>query len=515
MFKNKLPVSGKKGIIYLILGTLAVKWLSSFVKKKEPELGHNFRKFLHKEKNEIKKFSDGKESFGKYCQDSCSLFMDYFIPHECNGHKPKILRTKSLAIIAAILITAKLVMGAYLFLVYPNQAHMSEEVVNRVLVLVNEERKAQGLNELTMNSALNTYALAKANDMLDKDYFAHYSPDGKKPWDFIDRNQYKYVFVGENLAMNFTNADSVHMALMNSESHKHNILNERYNDVGLAMVTGVINGKTTNILVQFFATQNPLNLAAKTSEVKTAGTNEVAVVPKAAPVVEVKTVVKAPQVKQAVAVKPAPVEVKPKVVEAPKVEASKVETPAPVVEKPASEKLAETPVAPKPPVVENEPVQDLTAELASAQSVNKTLNESSEAVQPKLERKYAPGYEEGDIEGRDINLMAPEEQDPVLFKANTSPNTEIDNFKMIEVKSFANIDETFALTATIVKIVRYGLITILALVCLALIVNIVVKIEVQHHSVIFQTLFLLVLISGLLFMRTHFMESAVTDLLIV
>lgn len=511
MFKNKKPFSGKKGIFYLVLGTFVAKLLSSYFKKKTPDMCQNFRNFLHKEKNEIKELATGKESFGRYCQDSCSLFKDYFIPHKCNGHKPKILRTRSLAVIAIMLISLKVAVGGYLFLTYPNEARMSENVVNKVLLLVNSERVAQGLNELELNPSLSKFALDKANDLIAKDYFAHYSPDGKKPWDFIDRSEYKYLFVGENLAMNFTTADSVHRALMNSESHKHNILNDRYDDVGLAMATGVINGRTTNVLVQFFATRNSPHLASETTDVRTAGTTDL------------NTDV---AIKEVEAVRPTEVPVEEK-------EAQTEPVPLEVKEEinPVS---AERPVDPAPEVIENtekeavvEPEkpddsaparkinnEEFQTEVAAAESTDSFIENSSVVGQPKLETKILKVNEELVNTEPEI-VMDYNKKDPVVFKTSVSPNTDIDNYKMIETKSFANEDETFALTAMIVKITRYVFITILALVCLALVVNIVVRLEVQHHSVIIQTLFLLILISGLLYMRTHFLDSTVTDLLII
>jgi len=39
--------------------------------------------------------------------------------------------------------------------------------------------------------------------MLQNNYFDHYSPSGKSPWDFIDSTGYYFQYAGENLAMNF------------------------------------------------------------------------------------------------------------------------------------------------------------------------------------------------------------------------------------------------------------------------------------------------------------------------
>jgi hypothetical protein len=155
---------------------------------------------------------------------------------------------------------------SFSFLTNPFQAFMSEAIQKQVLELVNIERSAQNLASLKSNSVLNQSALAKANDMIAKGYFAHFSPSGEKPWDFINRDKYPYLYVGENLAMNFTSANSAHKALMNSPSHKKNIMNEQYTEVGMAVISGEISGKQTNILVQMFATRSSIEPATAVAE---------------------------------------------------------------------------------------------------------------------------------------------------------------------------------------------------------------------------------------------------------
>jgi hypothetical protein len=237
---------------YIILGGFIVKKLFSVLKKDAKKIEENFEDFLDEEKKEAEELANGKESFQKYFQNTCSIFKVYFIPAECNEYKPKILRTKSLAIIAVILILFKALIVSYLFFIYPNVARMSEIISQEIYNLVNNERTGNNLNALIFNDKLNIAAQAKANDMVKNNYFAHKSPDGKMPWDWIDRNEYAYLYAGENLAMNFTSAFSAHQALIMSESHKKNILNSRYSDIGIAMAKGVINGRETNVLVELF-----------------------------------------------------------------------------------------------------------------------------------------------------------------------------------------------------------------------------------------------------------------------
>lgn len=253
MNKNTQKPKKKHWIFRLILGGIILKAITCLFKRRK-DISCNLKEFIHEEEREVKELRTGKENFRKYCSDSYALFHDYFIPSEKNDHKPKILRPRSLAIITVSAVAVKLIVVAYLFLVYPNQAMMSDIIVKRVFELTNQSRTENGLNTLAMNSVLSASASAKANDMINNNYFAHYSPTGVKPWDWISRADYPYIFVGENLAMNFTSADAVHKALMNSPSHKKNILNERYTDLGLAMLSGEIDGKNTNILVELFGT---------------------------------------------------------------------------------------------------------------------------------------------------------------------------------------------------------------------------------------------------------------------
>ncbi|MBU4347684.1 CAP domain-containing protein, partial [Patescibacteria group bacterium] len=226
----------KHWLLCLILGGFIVKLFAFiFEKERREKIRNNFKDFFNKEKKEIKELANNEESFEKYCGDSSSIFKDYFIPCDSNNNKPKILRIRALTAIVVVLILIKLAATGYLFFIYPNKAKMAEEISKQILELINQERTANNLSPLSTDPALNNSALAKARDMLNNNYFAHKSPGGKMPWDWINRGEYGYLFVGENLAMNFTSARSAHAALMLSESHKKNILNDKYADIGLAV----------------------------------------------------------------------------------------------------------------------------------------------------------------------------------------------------------------------------------------------------------------------------------------
>ena len=258
--------SSKKWLIYLILGGFLIE-LFRFLYRlfgSSEAIKKNLKDFVKEERREVNELKSGQESFKKYCQDSCSLFVDYFVPSDCNSYRPKFLRPKSLIIILIAMVAMKIFVTGYLFLIYPNEARMESQMTAEILRLTNDDRIKNGLAPLNLNSALNIAAMAKAEDMGAKNYFAHYGPDGKKPWEWIDRSQYSYVLAGENLGMNFSSANSVHTALMDSPTHRHNILNDKYSDIGLAVISCTIDGEKTNVLVEMFGKQSTKNLATET-----------------------------------------------------------------------------------------------------------------------------------------------------------------------------------------------------------------------------------------------------------
>lgn len=256
--KNLKNKEGKNWVIYLILAGALTKILAYFFKSKK----HDLKKLVKTEISEMNELMRGEESREEFCRDSFCALRDFFVPHKGNGHRPHVLHPHSLATIAFSLAMLKATIVSFAFLTNPFQAWMSEAIQNQVLALVNQERAAQEMSVLKINSVLNASALEKAEDMIEQGYFAHFSPDGKKPWDFINRNDYAYLFVGENLAMNFTSANSVHKALMDSPSHRKNILNDQYTEVGMAVISGELEGKQTNVLVQMFATKAEVQTAA-------------------------------------------------------------------------------------------------------------------------------------------------------------------------------------------------------------------------------------------------------------
>lgn len=150
----------------------------------------------------------------------------------------------------------------------------SDITVDIIIRLVNDARKSAHVAILKKNDMLQKAAEEKAQDMIDNNYFAHVSPQGKSPWDWVNKNNYGYKYAGENLAINFTNAEEQQEAWMDSPTHKKNILNENYDETGVAVKYGLIDGHKTLVVVQMFGKQMQENIAvSNVSENSTVNTN--------------------------------------------------------------------------------------------------------------------------------------------------------------------------------------------------------------------------------------------------
>jgi len=174
------------------------------------------------------------------------------IPSKHNEYFPHIWREKPFKVLVFALVFLQC-LSLILILGMPQTKIFAVISENSLVRLTNEARSKSSLLGLSWNESLTKAAELKAEDMLSKGYFAHNSPQGTTPWYWIQEAGYKYHFAGENLAMNFTSSESVSDAWLKSPSHRANILNSNYSEIGIAVKSGKINGKETTVVVEFFA----------------------------------------------------------------------------------------------------------------------------------------------------------------------------------------------------------------------------------------------------------------------
>jgi uncharacterized protein YkwD len=141
---------------------------------------------------------------------------------------------------------------------------------NGLLDETNRQRERFNAAPLRLNSNLSEAAQAKAEDMASRNYWSHTTPDGKQPWVFIEKYDYQYSKAGENLAYGFLNPRETVAGWMNSPSHRDNLLDYDFRDVGFGYVNidnYQNNGNQTVVVALYGTTENiPLVASENKSE---------------------------------------------------------------------------------------------------------------------------------------------------------------------------------------------------------------------------------------------------------
>ena len=160
---------------------------------------------------------------------------------------------------------------AEVFLPNKHTTLASDLTVDNILNAVNRERGLRNLVLLNTNSKLSSAAQSKSDDMQTRHYFAHVDPDGHYVWDKIVAAGYSpYLELGENLAIEFYDTDSLMAAWMNSPTHRANVLQEGFRDQGMGVNLGdSAQGQYHSAIANTFGT-----LAASASKPKPVPTPE-------------------------------------------------------------------------------------------------------------------------------------------------------------------------------------------------------------------------------------------------
>lgn len=176
------------------------------------------------------------------------------VPHKGNRYRPHLVRFHGVTAVLLLVVLMQIVYGFISYGRFEVLGRVSDISSAELLTDTNRERQAASLDALTVNPKLNDAAFAKAQDMIKNDYWAHVSPGGVTPWTWLGNAGYNYTVAGENLAKNYPDAQSTVNAWMNSQTHRDNILNGNYREVGFAVVDGSLNGRNTTLVVAFYGT---------------------------------------------------------------------------------------------------------------------------------------------------------------------------------------------------------------------------------------------------------------------
>lgn len=112
-----------------------------------------------------------------------------------------------------------------------------------LMALTNVSRTSNGLSALSRDSRLNTIALARSEDMIARNYFAHeIPPDGRTVVDVIESLGVPFRAAAENIefnnALDFATVQYASADFMNSPSHRKNVLYKSWDRMGAGVASG-------------------------------------------------------------------------------------------------------------------------------------------------------------------------------------------------------------------------------------------------------------------------------------
>lgn len=113
------------------------------------------------------------------------------------------------------------------------------------LCLLNQQRAAAGEVPLVEQSQLDVASTAYSQTMVAQQFFAHVAPDGSTMTTRVTATGYLAPYaawaLGENIAWgsgSLATPNSIVVAWMNSPEHRDNILDARFREIGIGVVTG-------------------------------------------------------------------------------------------------------------------------------------------------------------------------------------------------------------------------------------------------------------------------------------
>lgn len=108
-----------------------------------------------------------------------------------------------------------------------------ESFIQEIIDLTNQYRVEHNKQPLVVDSALTDAAQLHSEDMAKQDFFSHVGLDGSRSWHRAEAAGYESGMVGENIAAGYTTPASVVEGWIKSEGHRENLLDERFNEIGV------------------------------------------------------------------------------------------------------------------------------------------------------------------------------------------------------------------------------------------------------------------------------------------
>jgi uncharacterized protein YkwD len=132
---------------------------------------------------------------------------------------------------------------------------------NYFLELVNASRAQAGVKPLAFDAELVSAAGNHSDWMVAQDVFSHTGVNGSSASARMKAAGYDWTAVGENIAyisgsgaatIDAADVERLHSNLMNSSGHRANLLNSRFEEIGIGLTQGDYKGRPAIFVTQDF-----------------------------------------------------------------------------------------------------------------------------------------------------------------------------------------------------------------------------------------------------------------------
>lgn len=128
----------------------------------------------------------------------------------------------------------------------------SDSFAAALLYMINTARLENGLPALNANQAINIVAQYRSQDMIDRGYFSHLTPEGKNLNNVLQEFGVMFAACGENIQYasppSWANPELFFNSWMESELHRANILSGNFSQIGI----GISNNNDSLVAVLVF-----------------------------------------------------------------------------------------------------------------------------------------------------------------------------------------------------------------------------------------------------------------------
>jgi uncharacterized protein YkwD len=150
---------------------------------------------------------------------------------------------RCIAALVAVALTSSALAASAAVVGRTSNAAVRERVVDLVNAARNSSRRCgsdryAAVPPLSESRKLNDAAAGHARDMARRRFFDHRGPDGSQPKDRVLRTGYQPRLTGENIAFGPESAEEAVAGWLASPGHCANIMDPRFQHIGVALATG-------------------------------------------------------------------------------------------------------------------------------------------------------------------------------------------------------------------------------------------------------------------------------------